>query len=120
MIPIPTSRNSSLSNKTYRASTTPISPSASPIPLWPRSRATDLAAHGANLELAIDGRFGAGYFRPASSVFPTGIRPVFRLRTVEGYELRLTGDHRVMTERGWIEAQQLTLGDKLRLINHKG
>src|SRR5690606_41838531 len=46
-------------------------------------------------------------FRPASQVFATGVKPVYRLITKEGFELRLTGDHRVLTERGWVEAHAL-------------
>src|SRR5450755_1300621 len=34
--------------------------------------------------------------RQASHVFPTGIKPVYRLQTKEGYTVRLTGDHRVL------------------------
>ena len=45
--------------------------------------------------------------RQASHVFRTGVKPVFRLRTKEGYTVRLTADHRVLTETGWKEAKML-------------
>lgn len=45
-----------------------------------------------------------------------GVKPVYRLTTEEGYELKLTADHRVMTDAGWIEAQNLRPGDAVRLV----
>jgi len=59
-------------------------------------------------------------FRQASHVFPTGIKPVYRLRTAEGYTLRLTSDHKVLTERGWIAASDLVVGEKIHLLNGEG
>ena len=34
----------------------------------------------------------------SASIFPTGTKPVYRLRTKAGYELKLTADHKVWTE----------------------
>src|SRR5207244_4375082 len=45
---------------------------------------------------------------------------VFRLTTAEGYEVRLTEDHRVMTARGWRRADELQPGDLLHIVNRKG
>ncbi len=43
--------------------------------------------------------------RQASHVFPTGVKPVYKLQTTEGYTVRLTYDHKVLTnsrlERSW-------------------
>jgi ribonucleoside-diphosphate reductase alpha chain len=48
--------------------------------------------------------------------FPTGTREVYELRTVGGYRLKLTADHKVWTRRrGWIAAEELTSGDEVRL-----
>jgi len=48
--------------------------------------------------------------------YPTGIREVFELRTVSGYTVKLTADHRVWTRRrGWVAAADLTREDELRL-----
>ncbi len=58
--------------------------------------------------------------RQASHVFPTGVKPVFRLQTTEGYTLRLTQDHKVLTTEGWKEAGQLVQGDKIELLNGEG
>jgi ribonucleoside-diphosphate reductase alpha chain len=48
--------------------------------------------------------------------FPTGTKEVFELRTVGGYCVKVTGDHRIWTRsRGWVEAQNLTSADEVRL-----
>lgn len=56
----------------------------------------------------------------ASNVFITGEKDVYKLETKEGYSLKLTKDHKVMTERGWVEAQSLEKNDKIHLLNRKG
>ncbi|HUG37920.1 MAG TPA: LAGLIDADG family homing endonuclease [Candidatus Limnocylindrales bacterium] len=49
-------------------------------------------------------------------IFPTGRKPVFTLTTRSGYRVRITGDHRVLTEaRGDVAAQDLTTADRLIL-----
>ncbi|HTM21747.1 MAG TPA: ribonucleotide reductase N-terminal alpha domain-containing protein, partial [Kofleriaceae bacterium] len=58
---------------------------------------------------------GALVYRSATQVVATGIRPVYRLRTLEGFELRLTADHRVTTDRGDIPAEDLEPGDRIPL-----
>lgn len=59
--------------------------------------------------------------------FPTGVRPVYRLITEEGFELCLTKDHLVMkldkiarhkVEARWVRAEELKEGDKILLSNH--
>ncbi len=48
--------------------------------------------------------------------FPTGLKDVVELRTVGGYTLKLTADHKVWTRtRGWVEAQNLTSDDEVKL-----
>lgn len=84
-------------------------------------RAGEMAAAGTPVETVIDGRFGqTATTVPASPVFCTGIKPVYRLQTREGYFLRATGDHRVMTARGWVEVLQLEPGDQVHILNRKG
>ncbi len=52
----------------------------------------------------------------ATRVIETGIKPVYRLRTQSGYEIKLTADHRVWTEnRGDVPAAELTRDDFVRL-----
>ncbi|HTA40262.1 MAG TPA: LAGLIDADG family homing endonuclease, partial [Candidatus Acidoferrales bacterium] len=51
-----------------------------------------------------------------SRIFPTGTKPVYRLQTKAGYELKLTADHKVWTEnRGDVAAAELRSGDQLAL-----
>lgn len=84
-------------------------------------RAEDLYFQQEAVRVAADSRLGNTQFVPASEVFATGIKPVFRLATSEGFELRLTEDHRVLTEnRGWVEARQLVAGDKILVHNREG
>ena len=48
--------------------------------------------------------------------FKTGIKPVYLLTTKCGYELKLTGDHKVFTiNKGYIEACKLTKDDNVLL-----
>src|SRR6266571_3288002 len=58
--------------------------------------------------------------RQASHVFPTGIKSVYRLQTTEGYTVRLTRDHEVLTGKGWKAAGDLVAGEKLILLNGEG
>ncbi|MBS1125020.1 MAG: ribonucleoside-diphosphate reductase, adenosylcobalamin-dependent, partial [Deltaproteobacteria bacterium] len=55
-------------------------------------------------------------FRQATQVIATGVRPIYRLSTAEGVELRVTGDHRVFSEEGDVPADQLEPGDRVRLL----
>ncbi len=49
--------------------------------------------------------------------FETGVKPVYNLKTAEGFEVRLTGDHRVMSvrEMGWSRVVDLKPGDRIAL-----
>ena len=58
--------------------------------------------------------------RQASHVFPTGIKSVYQLQTKEGYSVRLTGDHKVLTLEGWKTASDLVAGDKIHLLHGEG
>ena len=50
-------------------------------------------------------------------IFPTGTKPVFRMRTKSGYSVRLTADHRVLTaNRGDVRASELVDGDQIQLV----
>ena len=59
---------------------------------------------------------GRVVFRRATQVVATGVRPVYRLSTLEGPELRLTGDHLVTTPDGDVPAAVLEPGDRVRLV----
>ena len=73
-----------------------------------------------SLGVTVDGRMSPDAMLPASNVFWTGKKPVYRLVTQEGYSIRLTGNHRVMTDRSWIEARDLVPGDKIHILSRKG
>jgi ribonucleoside-diphosphate reductase alpha chain len=74
-----------------------------------------------DVNVVIDGRFGHERRAiKASSVFWTGHKPVFRLVTKEGYALRATGNHQIMTPDGWVELQDLKPGDRVHILNRKG
>src|SRR4051794_4392885 len=50
--------------------------------------------------------------------FPTGTKDVYELRTVSGYNVKVTCDHKIWTRtRGWVEAQDLEAGDEVRLVS---
>ena len=83
-------------------------------------RADELAAMGESIRAVTDGRFGRETLLAASPVFPTGVKDVYRLITREGYELRLTADHQVMTSRGWVAASELQPGDRVHILNRRG
>ena len=60
--------------------------------------------------------------------YRTATKPVVRLATAEGYQLRLTADHRVRrvsqftrytTDTEWCEASQLKAGDRVLLNDHR-
>jgi ribonucleoside-diphosphate reductase alpha chain len=49
-------------------------------------------------------------------IFPTGHKPVFKLRTRAGFEVMVTGNHQVLTtERGDVAVENLHLGEHLHL-----
>ena len=75
---------------------------------------------GQPCDIVVDGRQSAEAVKETTGVFQTGTKQVYRLRTKRGYELRLTADHKVMTQRGWVEAAKLNAGDEVHLQNRKG
>ncbi|MFN2421575.1 MAG: LAGLIDADG family homing endonuclease [Gemmatimonadota bacterium] len=85
--------------------------------LWPIG---ELAEKQMSPAAALDTRLGAGEWGPASVPFVTGHKPVFRLKTIEGFELRCTADQKILTNRGWIEAKMLHRGDRIHTMDHKG
>jgi ribonucleoside-diphosphate reductase alpha chain len=54
-------------------------------------------------------------FRPATQVLATGVRPVYRVTTIEGLEVRATGEHLVATEAGDVPTEALEPGDRIRV-----
>ena len=61
-----------------------------------------------------------GSVKQATHVFQTGHKEVFRLTMNEGYAVRLTADHRVLTPAGLVEARDLASGDEVLLLDTPG
>ena len=83
-------------------------------------RAYDLFAGGEPVGAVVDGRLSPHTVHEATPVFYTGHKPVLRITTREGFSLRATRNHRVMTTRGWVEAGDLQPGDEIHVLNRKG
>jgi ribonucleoside-diphosphate reductase alpha chain len=82
--------------------------------------AEELYEQGVAQNIVVDGRLSEDRVKEASSVYKTGEKNVYELETEEGYELRLTADHRVKTDDEWVEAQNLEPGDSVHIQNRKG
>jgi len=82
--------------------------------------AEELYKSGVATDVIVDGRLSDAKVKEASSVYKTGEKDVYRLTTEEGYEIRLTADHRVMTDEGWKETRELDEGDTAHIQNRKG
>jgi ribonucleoside-diphosphate reductase alpha chain len=74
-----------------------------------------------DFEAVVDARFGyEETFHSSSKAFKTGVKEVFRLQTKEGYYVRATADHKIMTNCGWVRLGELKEGDKVHILNRKG
>jgi ribonucleoside-diphosphate reductase alpha chain len=71
---------------------------------------------------------GSDHASGPQGFFSTGVKPLVRIRTFEGYTLRLTADHRVLraadvtryrVAEEWCPAGELEAGDRLVLNNHR-
>ncbi len=82
--------------------------------------AKQLYEEGNILNVKIDGRFG-GEFKQSSNVIYTGFKDIYKITTKEGFEIKVTGDHKIYSdERGWTEALKLRNGEKIRILNEGG
>lgn len=79
---------------------------------------------GQSFGAVVDGQAHASH---PEGFFKTGRKPVLRLKTKEGYQLRLTSNHPVRRiskltrwsrESAWVEASQLRPGDRIVLHDH--
>ena len=71
---------------------------------------------------------GKRYKSLKNGFFKTGIKPLYRLETAEGFELRLTKDHLVMkveettryqVKTKWVSVESLKQGNKIIVHNHR-
>ncbi len=81
--------------------------------------AEELCEDGEDLDIVVDGRLSEERVKEASNVFKTGTKDVYNLKTKEGYEIRLTEDHRMMNSNGWKKVKDLEVGEKLDIIDHQ-
>ena len=56
--------------------------------------------------------------RVMTHAFVTGARPVFRLRTASGREVRATDNHPFLTYDGWLALGELRAGERLAVPRH--
>ncbi len=68
--------------------------------------------------ILIDSRFGKGYLACAKGAYSSGVKPVYRLDTESGWHTRCTYDHRIMTNRGWVMAKDLTPEDEIHILHN--
>jgi ribonucleoside-diphosphate reductase alpha chain len=79
---------------------------------------------GKQFSVVVDGQV---HRAAPAGFFKTGDKPVIRVRSREGYAIRLTEDHLVLKadvtryarETAWIKAGELKVGDSLVLNNHR-
>jgi ribonucleoside-diphosphate reductase alpha chain len=70
--------------------------------------------------IVVDGRRSEPSLLPVTRFIYSGEKPVYRLTTREGFELKVTRDHKIMTQRGWVEAGNLRQGDRVHILNREG
>ena len=71
--------------------------------------------------VVIDGRFGHDEpFAFATRTILTGEKQVYRLQTKEGYYIRATADHKIMTSEGWRRLDEISRDDEIHILNRKG
>jgi ribonucleoside-diphosphate reductase alpha chain len=58
--------------------------------------------------------------REIPNAIKTAKKMIYLLQTKEGYQVKLTKDHRILTPDGWKQASSLVKGDKIRLQETKG
>jgi recombination protein RecA len=75
-------------------------------------RIEDIVAGGGEFVVAAD-KAGQLHVRPIVQRFDQGEAEVITLGLRDGTALRVTPDHRIMTDRGWMEAGELAVGDRV-------
>lgn len=62
---------------------------------------------------------GEQFLTTSDGFWHSGNKEVFHVATKEGYQLRLTGDHKVMTPQGWKKTNELKADDEICIHNHR-
>ncbi len=72
---------------------------------------------------------GKTYGLESGGFLTTGVKPIFKVKTKRGFELRLTANHKLqkivrqtrdLQESAWLELSDLHVGDRITLQNHRG
>lgn len=74
----------------------------------------------AEFSVVTDSRFGTDTLQQSSKVFATGVKPIYRLVTSDGYTLKATTNHKIMTSSGWKELGEIQPGDMVHTLNRTG
>ena len=56
--------------------------------------------------------------RHLTHVFPTGVKPVYRLRLSSGKEIEATANHPFLTYEGWTPLEELEVGSRVGVSRH--
>jgi intein/homing endonuclease len=56
-------------------------------------------------------KYNISEFKTVTNVFNNGIKDTYRIKAQHGLELEATGNHKVLTQRGWIEIDKLNTND---------
>ena len=75
-------------------------------------RIEDIVAGAGECVVASD-KAGVLHQRPIMQRFDQGEAQVIALGLRDGTALRVTPDHKIMTDRGWVEAGELAVGDRV-------
>ena len=75
---------------------------------------------GPNFKAVQDARMSDPVLCQAKQFFSTGKKKTYRLQTMEGYFIKCTANHRVLTSEGWKRADELEQGDTLHILNREG
>lgn len=64
---------------------------------------------------------GEEYLSSDKGFWLSGVKPVYKLTTEEGFSIELTGNHKLKKlEDDWVEAQDLKPGDEIVINDHRG
>jgi len=84
-------------------------------------KAEELCQEGEENKIILDSRESEEKIAKASNVFKTGEKHTYKLKTEEGYELKVTGNHKIKTNSGtWKEARELQPGDEIHILDREG
>jgi recombination protein RecA len=76
-------------------------------------RIEDIVERNEATHVVASDKIGGLHVRPITQRFDQGEAEVIGLRRRDGTVLRVTPDHKVMTDTGWREAGELSVGDRL-------